>query len=725
MKDQRGRRCVSLLLSCVVGLWATQTCMGLVVSEVMYHPADDAETLEFIELYNNQAVSEDLTGYAFTNGIRHTFQSGTILGPKEYLVVARDPNALKAAYGISSVHGPFTGRFDNDGEQIELSNGNKEIVISFRYDDERPWPVSPDGTGHSLILAKPGGDPQEASTWAPSTFIGGTPGGPDQIQVGPKDPTLVTLVDVGSPGRYFKGTKEPSPGAGGQATTAWTQVGFNDDPATTAWLEGPSGYGYSGSSSELPFIKTQLNDMNGKYISVYARLRFTLTAEQIASFSQLRAEVYYDDDYVLYLNGTRVSDSGGIAGTPPPFNAGRGTGWEPPTATVDLTGRMNLLVPGTNVLAIQAHNNAISGSSDCFGVALLRGVVAEPGGGEDPRSRVVINELLANSDAAPGTDWIELYNPGPAAVDLSNVYLSDDRLNLLRYKVPDGTVLQPGELWAVREGTPPDGLPFGLDFSGETVYVTAATKDPAPKPIRVLDAVRYGTTEADVTFGRFPDGSDYLGFLTSATFKGPNAQPSVEDIVINEVMYHHPTRDERYEYVELYNRGNAAVPLSSWAFTDGIDYTFGAGVNMPPGSYLVVAADPNFLKGVYGNLVLGSNLLGPYAGHLDDHSECIRLSHPLKQVNPDTGRLETYFVTVDEVTYYDGGRWPTWADGQGASMELRDPRSNNDAPDAWADSDENGTATWQPFSFTVNSRDRKSTRLNSSHHSVSRMPSSA
>ncbi len=709
MKNQRRHRCSLLVMTCVVALWVARPCMGLVVSEVMYHPVEGAETLEFIELYNNRAVFEDLTGYAFTNGIQYEFEPGTIIGPKEYLVVARDPAALEASYGISGVHGPFTGRLDNNGERIELSNGNGGIVISFRYGVERPWPASPDGTGHSLILAKPGADPEEASTWSPSTFIGGTPGGPDELQVEPEGPTLVTLVDVGHPGRYFKGTQEPSPGPGGQATTAWTQLQFNDDPDTTAWLDGPSGYGYSNDPSELQFIGTELDDMAGNYISVYARLQFTLTAEQIKSFSQLRAEVHYDDGFVLYLNGTRVADSGEILGDPPPFNQSGGQATDPPIASVDLTSRMNLLVSGTNVLAIQAHNASISGSSDCLGSPVLRAVVEEPGSGYDPHVRVVINELLANSDVSPGIDWLELYNPGSTAVDLSNVYLSDDRLDLLRYKIQDGIVLQPGEFCAVSEGTPLNGLPFALDFSGGTIYVTAATNDSVPEPVRVLDALRYGTMEPEVTFGRFPDGSDYFGFLTSATFEGPNAQPLIHDIVINEIMYHHSTRDERYEYVELYNRGTDTVRLDGWAFTEGISYKFDEGTEMPLGSYIVVAKDPNLLEGIYNNLVAGSNLFGPYSGRLDDHSERIQLSYPLEQVNPETGRLENYMVTADEVTYYDGGRWPTWADGQGASLELRDPHSNNDTPDAWADSDESGKTTWEQFLFTINSSDSRYT----------------
>ena len=697
-----------LVLICMVLFCAAQPGMGLVISEVMYHPADTGEKLEFIELYNDRAVFEDLTNCAFTNGIQYVFEPGTTIGPKSYLVVARDPAALEEAYGISGVKGPFTGRLDNDGERIDLCNGGGGIITSLRYDDERPWPVSPDGTGHSLILARLGGDPAEASTWSPSTFIDGTPGRPDEVHAGgSEEPTQVTLIDVGHPGRYFKGTQEPSPGVQGQATTDWTKIDFYDNTARTPWSDGPSGYGYSSDPAELQYIGTETNDMNGRYMSIYARLPFTLTQSQIDLFSQLRAEVHYDDGFVLYLNGTRVAASDGISGNPPAHDASGGTATDPPTAILDLTGSIGLLVPGTNILAIQAHNATLSGSSDCFASPVLQAFVGEAGGGVDPRTRVVINEVLANSDAASGADRIELYNPGPATIDLSNVYLSDDETDLLKYKIPDGIVLQPGDFWTVSEGTRLGEFGFGLSSSGETIYVTAATDETVPVPVRVLDAVNYGAMKPEVTFGRFPDGSDSLCFLTSATFGGPNARPAINDIVINEIMYHHGTRDERYEYIELYNRGTETVSLAGWAFTDGIDYTFEAGTEITPGSYLVVAKDPNFIEAVYDNLVIGSNLVGPFTGGLDDHSECIRLSYPYKDVDPLSGDINVLMITADEVTYYDGGRWPSWADGQGASLELRDPDSDNDMPDAWADSDESGKTVWEQFSFTINSNDSK------------------
>ena len=90
-------------------LWTTQPGFGLLVTEVMYQPTGNEETLEFIELYNNRAVFEDLSGYTFTNGIGYVFPAGTIIGPKSYLVVARDPAALENAYAMAVEGAVYAG----------------------------------------------------------------------------------------------------------------------------------------------------------------------------------------------------------------------------------------------------------------------------------------------------------------------------------------------------------------------------------------------------------------------------------------------------------------------------------------------------------------------------------------------------------------------------------------------------------------------------------------
>src|SRR4030042_6776807 len=88
MKYKERHLCYLLVIICSIILCINRPGMGLVVSEIMYHPLEDGgissgdETLEFIELYNNRAVIEDLTGFAFTNGIEYAFEPGTMMGLK-------------------------------------------------------------------------------------------------------------------------------------------------------------------------------------------------------------------------------------------------------------------------------------------------------------------------------------------------------------------------------------------------------------------------------------------------------------------------------------------------------------------------------------------------------------------------------------------------------------------------------------------------------------------
>ena len=53
---------------------------------------------------------------------------------------------------------------------------------------------------------------------------------------------------------------------------------------------------------------------------------------------------------------------------------------------------------------------------------------------------VVITEVLANSDA-PLADAIEIFNPADSAVNIGNWYLSDEKDNPGKWRIPEGTVL--------------------------------------------------------------------------------------------------------------------------------------------------------------------------------------------------------------------------------------------------------------------------------------------
>lgn len=163
------------------------------------------------------------------------------------------------------------------------------------------------------------------------------------------------VVAIGQDWRYFKGLSEPTP-VGVDPGTAWSEIGFDD----SAWLLGPTGIGYGDGDDE-----TVLDDMQGAYLSVYSRHEFDVVDP--STVENLFLRIQYDDGFVAYLNGVEVarSDSMSGNGTPPAFDEGTGQTHEAngDPDVFNLSSGIAMLVPGTNVLAIQGHN-ANLGSSD-------------------------------------------------------------------------------------------------------------------------------------------------------------------------------------------------------------------------------------------------------------------------------------------------------------------------------------------------------------------------
>ena len=97
----------------------------------------------------------------------------------------------------------------------------------------------------------------------------------------------------------------------------------------------------------------------------------------------------------------------------------------------------------------------------------------------------------------PG-DWVELYNAGAAAVDISG-YVFQDNDDTHGYSVPAGTILQPGAYYVLEEAA----IGFGLGGAdGARLFRTDGS---------VADSY-YWTAHAATTYGRCPNG---IGELTT------------------------------------------------------------------------------------------------------------------------------------------------------------------------------------------------------------------
>ncbi|HNS21940.1 MAG TPA: lamin tail domain-containing protein [Sedimentisphaerales bacterium] len=178
---------------------------------------------------------------------------------------------------------------------------------------------------------------------------------------------------------------------------------------------------------------------------------------------------------------------------------------------------------------------------------------------------------------------------------------------------------------------------------------------------------------------RFLPGSHaFMGTpRTGVVFAADGAGAS---IVINELHTNPDVKTELVEFVELHNFGTADADLSGWSFVEGVLYSFPEGTTLAAGGFLVVAQDPDQLMAKYGAdrvpLPAGS-VFGPYAGGLDGEGERVVL-------------CDASGAVVDEVDYQLGFPWPTVGDavpetspGTGPSLQLMNPRSDNDLGGSW------------------------------------------
>ncbi|MEO8353531.1 MAG: lamin tail domain-containing protein, partial [Chthoniobacteraceae bacterium] len=387
----------------------------------------------------------------------------------------------------------------------------------------------------------------------------------------------------------------------------------------------------------------------------YFRRAFTINDPK--SRVTLKLQHLIDDGAIFYLNGTEI-----LRTNMPDGAVTHSTAASTNITTSSLSGEIVIpsesLVIGANVLAVEVHQAA---ESDLvFGAALTASIAPAPA--QLPGSGLVFGEISAATDS---NFRVELTNLGNAPVDLDGYRITTSagqNVTLAAQPITVGgfAVLTPTELGF----TPVAGDVLFLYQPGGTVFEDAR---------QVTNKLR----------GRDPKGR-WL-FPSGPTFGAVNTFTFEDRVVINEIMYHqHVTGDPREQWIELHNRSAEAVDVSGWKFDEGISFTFPPGTMIAPGDYLVVANDATSLQARWP--AVAAKIIGNFSGNISRRGELIELEDAAG--NP-----------ADEVNFADGGRWPADADGGGSSLELRDPRADNTAGEAWAASDESARGSWQNFTL--------------------------
>ena len=337
----------------------------------------------------------------------------------------------------------------------------------------------------------------------------------------------------------------------------WYDPSYNDG----AWPTGSTPMGYD-TDNKIKNFKTKFdygNDKNNKRPTYYVRTVFNLASiDTLSENSNYKLSFQVDDGCIIYLNGQEIYRYNLASGkvSYATYAACYATA-NPDKRTIILPRQ--LLNNGTNVLAVEIHNEKASSPDICWSASLDL-ITTLPGSIVSTRSRytlpttqgsdliawfepntsvqsslppVVINEISADNgiyinDLYKKADWIELFNTTSRDIDLRGCYISDKLGNPTKYCIgsdlPDGSSVStiiPAHgykiIWCDDKAAVRDiHAPFKLENDEDKhVVLTAADQSWA-------DTLTYCTHDAIETVGRYPDAARNVYRMTRTTIAKAN-----------------------------------------------------------------------------------------------------------------------------------------------------------------------------------------------------------
>ncbi len=158
----------------------------------------------------------------------------------------------------------------------------------------------------------------------------------------PMPERFTAVVPRGADWEYLAGTPPPKGWAG-----AITGEG--------GWKKGRAGFGY-GDGDDV----TELKDMQGRYPYVCIRRNFELTGKE--NLAKLGLAIAFDDGFICYINGKEVLRENVNGGS---LGSARGIKSHEANRNFrffSLADAKDILKPGTNVIALEGHNEKVTSS---------------------------------------------------------------------------------------------------------------------------------------------------------------------------------------------------------------------------------------------------------------------------------------------------------------------------------------------------------------------------
>jgi hypothetical protein len=618
-------------------------------NEIQYNPAGASEDGEWVELFNQMGIKVDVSGWRI-DGLGYTFPPGTILNPGAYVVVAKSP--------VPGQFGPFSGSIGNAGQRLQLINQSDRMMDEIDFQDDAPWPAGADGAGSTLAKSHAYTASLPHWNWTVSRQTGGTPG-------------------------TANFPSAPIPAA----------LRINEIPAATApafWVEL-----VNAGTTSLALGGVVLS-AGGDPLREHTLPAGTLAPGALLVLNQATLGFRPAEGEKLFLlsaGKASVVDARPQTGRLRGRAAERGGEWAYPAA--ETPGAANAF----------AFNEEVVISEIMYNPPALAPVPAVPATYQitplisfaDPwRYNDANADLPANWAATPhavGGDWKS--DPGPLGVEsaalpaplattlapyaqatvtyyferdftVTSGQLATAESLEITHQIDDGAVFYLNGIEVGRFGMPAG--PVGP----ETLATTGVGDATLNSLVLPTTSLQTGTNRLSVEVHQNSTGSSDVVFGLKLDAR----------VVLTPGTPGQPLRNSDNQWLEIANRGATPVDLTGWDFGDGVDFAFAPGTQLAPGEHATIVRDAAAFSAAHPS----ARVLGIFEGSLSRRGEHLVLRDAFRN-------------TADEVRYFDGGRWPEFADGGGASVEKRDLDADGMAGGAWAASDESGRTAWKTYSY--------------------------
>ena len=169
-----------------------------VINEIHYASDPDADTGDWIELYNPGSDPLDLSDWTLRDSDdTHAFRlpPGTILPPDGYLILAQDAIRFTMLHPTEvGVVGGMDFGLSREGDAVRLFNRSEQLQDEVVYTATAPWPADFAGADRTIALRDPGTDNARGQHWVIDAY--GTPRRANRPRSEPAFDGVVTPVEL-------------------------------------------------------------------------------------------------------------------------------------------------------------------------------------------------------------------------------------------------------------------------------------------------------------------------------------------------------------------------------------------------------------------------------------------------------------------------------------------------------------------------------------------------